>query len=123
MRYSFSKRTNILPLPNLSNIQLESYDWLLTEGIIEILEELGRIEDNSGRGWVLTLDKSKVDKPNLSLEEAIRTGRTYDAPWYLQATLTDPITKRVTTITKTEEKETNPFRKKLKNPDLIILLM
>lgn len=94
MRHSFSKRKNILPLPNLSNIQLDSYQWLLDEGIQEILDELGTVEDNTGRGWVLTLTDSKIDKPNLELDEAIRTGRTFDAPWYINATLTDPISKK-----------------------------
>ena len=72
MRYNFSKRKNILPLTNLSNVQLESYAWLQEEGIVEILNELGTIEDYTGRGWVLTLSDPQIDSENISIEEAIR---------------------------------------------------
>jgi len=94
MRYNFSKRKNILPLTNLSNVQLESYAWLQEEGIVEILDELGTIEDYTGRGWVLTLSDPQIDSENISIEEAIRAGRTFDAPWYLNAEIKDPATRK-----------------------------
>ena len=94
MRYNFSKRKNILPLTNLSNVQLESYAWLQEEGIVEILDELGIIEDYTGRGWVLTLSDPQIDSENISIEEAIRAGRTFDAPWYLNAEIKDPATRK-----------------------------
>ena len=94
MRETFLKRKIALPLPNLVGIQLESFNWLKREGLKEVLDELGTIEDNSGRGWVLTLSNPRIDKENLSIEEAKRTGRTYDAPWYVEATIEDPISKK-----------------------------
>ncbi len=94
MRESFSKRKIALPLPNLVNVQIQSYEWLKNQGLQEILDELGVIEDTSGRGWVVTLSKPTVDKENISIEEAKRTGRTYDAPWYVKATIEDPINKK-----------------------------
>ncbi len=99
MRYTFSKLKTHLPLPDLSSVQLESYNWFMKDGIHEILDELGVIEDYSGRGWVLSLTNPEVDKPNITEAEAIRTGRTYDAPWYLKTKLEDPINKK-----KTEQK-------------------
>jgi len=93
MRETFSKRKIALNLPNLADIQLNSYNWLKTEGLKEILEELGTVEDSSGRGWVVTLSDPQIDKENISIQEAKRTGRTYDAPWYVKATIEDPITK------------------------------
>lgn len=94
MRHDFSKRNTILPLPDLLAIQKESFGWLKGEGLQEILDEMGRIEDVSGRGWVLTLSKPHIEKENISVEEAKRTGRTYDAPWYLTAVIEDPIKKQ-----------------------------
>ena len=91
--YNFSKRKDVLPLPDLSAVQLESYEWFLSEGIQSVLDELGTIEDTSGRGWVLSLSDSQFQSPNIALEEALRVGRTFDAPWYLKATLKDPINK------------------------------
>jgi DNA-directed RNA polymerase subunit beta len=93
MRHSFSKRNISLPLPNLIGVQFESYEWLKNEGLQEILDELGTIEDSSGRGWRLTLSDPKIEKQNLSVDDALRNGRTYDAPWYVKATLEDPIRK------------------------------
>ncbi len=92
--YSFSKRKNVLPLPDLSKVQIDSYDWLLKEGIQGVLDELGTMEDFSGRGWVLEMSKSRLDVPNFSLEEALHLGRSYEAPWYLTATIKDPLNKK-----------------------------
>lgn len=94
MRESFSKRKIALSLPNLVDVQLESYEWLKKQGLQEILDELGTIEDTSGRGWIVSLSKPTVEKENISIEEAKRTGRTYDAPWYVKATIEDPINKK-----------------------------
>ncbi|MFC1621956.1 DNA-directed RNA polymerase subunit beta [Patescibacteria group bacterium] len=94
MRQSFSKLKTSLPLPNLSDVQLESYEWFLKEGIVDILEELGPIEDYSGRGWTVTLTDPDIKKENLSVGEAIHSGRTYDAPWYIKATLEDTLNKK-----------------------------
>jgi len=73
--------------------QRNSYDWLKTGGLQELLDELGIIEDISGRGWILTLTKPQIEKANISVEEAKKSKRTYDAPWFLKATLKDPINK------------------------------
>lgn len=81
-------------MPDLKEVQLESYDWLLTDGINEILDELGVVEDYSGRGWVLTLSDPDIEEKNLTVQEAIHAGRTYDAPWYLKATLDDTVNKK-----------------------------
>jgi len=94
MRHNFSKRKNVLPLPSLADIQLDSYGWLKGEGIEEVLDELGVIEDYSGRGWVLTLSEPVVEKESITLGDALRMGRTYDAPWYLTAKIRDPISKK-----------------------------
>jgi len=94
MRHSFSKRKVALPLPNLISVQVDSYEWLKNVGLQEILDELGEIEDNSGRGWIIKLSQPKIDKENISEADALRNGRTYDAPWYVTATLEDPIRKQ-----------------------------
>ena len=99
MRHSFSKRKIALPLPNLISIQHDSFNWLSTDGLKEVLDELGTVEDNSGRGWVLKFSDHDIQKENISVEEAKRNGRTYDAPWYVKATLEDPINKIAELIT------------------------
>ncbi len=76
------------------DVQLESYAWFLKDGVKEILDELGTIEDYSGRGWVLTLSDPEFEKENMSVDEALHSGRTFDAPWYLKAVLSDQISKK-----------------------------
>jgi DNA-directed RNA polymerase subunit beta len=93
MRHTFSKRGIKLPLPDLSAIQANSYNWLKGDGLLEILSELGVIEDVSGRGWVLTLSNPNIEKPILDAKVAKKSGRTYEAPWYLKATIEDPLKK------------------------------
>ncbi|MFC1625134.1 DNA-directed RNA polymerase subunit beta [Patescibacteria group bacterium] len=94
MRETFSERKIALPIPNLVGVQLESYNWLRGQGLNEVLDELGTIEDTSGRGWIVKLTHPRIDKENISEEEAKRTGRNYDAPWYVKATIEDPINKK-----------------------------
>lgn len=94
MRHNFSKRKNVLSLPNLTTVQKNSYDWLLSTGFQNILEEIGTVEDYTGRGWLMSFSNPDVQKENCSLQEAIESGRTYDAPWYITATLEDPINKK-----------------------------
>lgn len=93
MRHDFSKRKKLQDLPNLIEIQHNSYNWLREYGINEVLDELGTVEDTTGRGWVLTLSDPTFDEENLTMEDALYKGRTYDAPWYVKATLEDPINK------------------------------
>ena len=99
MRYNFSKRKDALSLPNLSSIQLDSYEVLKSQGIAEILDELGTIVDYTGRDWTLAFSNPVIEKESLTEEEALYAGRSYDAPWYLKAILRDGTTKKQKTQT------------------------
>lgn len=83
-----------MPLKDLTGVQTKSFSWLLNEGIAEVLNEVGTIEDYSGRGWVLNFHDPSFEKPSITKDNAFFTGRTYDMPWYLKATLKDPIEKK-----------------------------
>ncbi len=91
MRYNLAKNSKKFPIPNLSSSQKESYNTLIKEGFNELLKEFGTIIDESGRGWELTFSNPTLEKPVISLEEAIRKGKSYEAPWYLTATLKDAV--------------------------------
>lgn len=75
------------PLPDLTQIQKDSYKWFFTEGIAEILGEVNPIQDSTGREWVLSFSNPRVERPVLSYKEALNKGVTYNAGWYLQVTL------------------------------------
>lgn len=94
MRISFSKPNVNFPLPNPITIQLDSFNWLVQEGISETLREVGEIHDTTGRGWALSFSNPRVDKPNRSEADAKRMGLSYDAPWYITATISKVGTKQ-----------------------------
>lgn len=94
MRHVFSKRKISLPLPDLTSVQLDSFAWLQKEGISEVLSEMGKIEDYAGRGWHLSLSHPTFGKPNITIMDALKIGATYDAPWYVDALLEDPVAKK-----------------------------
>ena len=91
MRYNLAKNSKKFQLPNLSSSQKESYNALLKEGFDELLKEFGTITDESGRGWELTFSNPTIEKPAMNIEDSIRKGKSYEAPWYLTATLKDPV--------------------------------
>lgn len=91
MRYNLAKNSKKFPLPNLSSSQKESYNSLIKEGLTELLNEFGTIVDETGRGWELTFSNPTLEKPTITIEEAISKGKSYEAPWYMKATLKDPL--------------------------------
>jgi len=68
-------------------VQKDSFDRLLKEGILEVLEETNPIQDYTGRGWELRFTKPKFGKLKVNKEEALKKGVTYSIPWYLTAEL------------------------------------
>lgn len=76
-----------MPLPDLSAVQKESFERLLSEGVAEVLEEINPIQDYTGRGWELSFHKPRYGKPRITKEEAIKKGLTFSFPWYLTAEL------------------------------------
>jgi len=93
MRINLSKSPKKFPLPSLDQAQKSSYQDFLERGISEVFDEIGPFIDPSERGWVLSFSNPMVDvnKPNISLKDAILKGKNYDAPLFITATLEDPI--------------------------------
>ena len=94
MRVNFSKQQVKFPLPDPIEIQKNSFNWLLEKGLKETLEEVGEIHDNTGRNWMLKFSNPRIDQHNRSVDEAKSKGLTYDAPWYITATLSQIGTKQ-----------------------------
>jgi len=93
-RVNFSKKISFdFPLPNLSQIQQESFEWFLKNGVDEVIKEIFPVEDTTGRNWELTFKNPRYEKPNKTVEVAERTGSTYDVPWYLDVEIRDKLTK------------------------------
>ena len=48
MRMSYSRQKEVLQMPNLIEVQKDSYKWFLEEGLKEVFEDISPITDYSG---------------------------------------------------------------------------
>jgi DNA-directed RNA polymerase beta subunit len=76
----------ILPLPNLIEIQLESYEWFLKQGLRELFDSFSPIEDYTGNIALEFMDYT-IAEPKLSLDECRERDATYEAPLYVKVRL------------------------------------
>ncbi|MGL5718165.1 MAG: DNA-directed RNA polymerase subunit beta [Paraclostridium sp.] len=79
-RISYSKIKEIADVPNLIEIQLDSYKWFLKEGLKEVFEDISPIEDYTGNLILEFVDYSLDDKPKYDIEECKERDTTYCAP-------------------------------------------
>ena len=68
-RMSFSKIKEIADLPNLIEIQVDSYKWFLEEGLKEVFEDISPIEDYTGNLILEFVDYSLDEKPKYDIED------------------------------------------------------
>ncbi len=80
------KNQNLIPL-DLLDIQKDSYQWFLTEGIAELISEISPIEDFTGKNWKLFLGKHFFGNPKRTVKEALQKGLTYEAPLMIETKL------------------------------------
>ena len=83
------------PLPNLIEVQINSYNWFLSEGIRELLDELNPIEDFTGKNLVLEFKEFSFEDPKLTAEESRDKNLTYKALLKVRAVLTNRVTGEV----------------------------
>ena len=60
---SFSKIKEIADVPNLIELQVDSYKWFIEEGLKEVFEDISPIEDYTGNLILEFVDYSLDDKP------------------------------------------------------------
>ena len=94
-RRSFGKETAQFPLPNLIEVQIDSYNWFLSEGIRELLDELNPIEDFTGKNLTLEFREFGFEDPKLTAEEARDKNLSYKALLKVRAVLTNRVTGEI----------------------------
>ena len=101
-RRDYSKVSGKLELPNLVEIQTDSFEWFTKEGIKEVFEEIYPIE-NYGKNIKLNFLRYHFDKPKYDKEESMYRECNYAAPLYadMELEITDSTTGEI--VTKTEE--------------------
>ncbi|KKQ79080.1 MAG: DNA-directed RNA polymerase subunit beta, partial [Candidatus Daviesbacteria bacterium GW2011_GWF2_38_6] len=86
-RKYFTKQSAFTPQLNLIQLQLDSYNWFLQEGIKEVLSEISPVEDFTGKNWTLELGSFAFGKSKYTPEQAKEKGVTFDAPLRIEAIL------------------------------------
>ena len=81
IRMSYSRRNEVLEMPNLIEVQKDSYDWFLTDGLKEAFDDISPIEDVSGRYCMEFIGHQlcREDK-KYTIEECKERDATYAAP-------------------------------------------
>jgi len=77
---SFSKIKEIADVPNLIELQVDSYKWFIEEGLKEVFDDISPIEDYTGNLILEFVDYSLDDKPKYDIEECKDRDATYCAP-------------------------------------------
>jgi DNA-directed RNA polymerase subunit beta len=78
-RKSFSRLKHVLDLPNLIDIQRESFDWFLREGLRETIDDISPIEDYTG-SLAVEFGDYRFGEPQFSIQECREKDLTYQAP-------------------------------------------
>jgi len=94
-RLFWGKKYKKLPKLDLIALQKESYDWFLTEGIKQALEEISPIEDYTGKRFALVFEKHTLGSSRCIPKEALKKRITYDAPLKVTSRLTNKKTGEV----------------------------
>ena len=86
-RMSFGKINEALEMPNLIEVQKNSYQWFLDEGMKEVFRDVAAITDYNGNLVLNFVDFSIDDTPKYSVAECKERDVTYAAPLRVKATL------------------------------------
>ncbi len=80
---SFAQTSTVLDVPNLIQVQLDSFEWFKTDGLKELFEEISPIEDFPGGRFQLTFEGHHFEEPKQSEEECRERETTFSAPLYV----------------------------------------
>ena len=95
VRMSFSKIDEILQMPDLLEVQKNSYQWLLDKGITEVLQDVSPIVDYSGNFVIEFVGYSIDSTPKYPVEECKARDVNYAAPLRVTVRLTNKSTGEV----------------------------
>ena len=86
-RMTFSKINEVIDMPNLIEIQKDSYAWFLDQGLKEVFEDMSSITDYTGNLVLDFIDYRLDDKPKYTVAECKERDATYAAPLRVLARL------------------------------------
>ena len=77
---SFAKHPEVIEVPNLVKVQLESFNWFKEEGLKRLFEEVSPIKDYTRNRLELHFEDYEFDAPKHTVAECLERGMTYSAP-------------------------------------------
>ncbi len=95
VRKSYARIREILEMPNLIEIQKNSYKWFLETGLKEVFTDVDAITDYSGNLELSFVDYTLEDTPKYSVEECKERDATYAAPLKVKVRLRNKETEEI----------------------------
>jgi len=86
-RKSFTKSSASMPMPDLIEVQKNSYGWFVEEGLRDLFDEISPITDFIGRDLELYFEDYYLDEPKFDEVESKKKNITYEAPLRVKARL------------------------------------
>ncbi len=86
-RMSFGRINEVMGMPNLIEIQKNSYQWFLDTGLKEVFRDIDEITDYTGNLVLSFIDYRMDDKPKYTVTECKERDATYAAPLRVTARL------------------------------------
>ena len=87
VRKTFAKTEDSIEMPNLIQVQKDSYDWFVKEGLGEVLKDISPIVDYTGNLVLEFFDYYMEEKTKYSLEEAKERDATYSTRLHVKVRL------------------------------------
>ena len=86
-RISYSRIDEVLSMPNLIEVQKDSYKWFLEEGLKEVFQDISPITDYNGNLVLEFVDFRLDSEPKFTIEECKERDTTYAAPMRVKTRL------------------------------------
>jgi len=93
-RKFFNDHKEVMPMPELIEIQKDSYKWFLEEGLVELFDEINPITDFIGRDLELYFEDYYLDEPKFNEVESRAKNITYEAPLRVKTRLVNKKTNQ-----------------------------
>ena len=82
-RRSYARIPTVLEAPNLVQIQLDSFQWFLREGLQELFTEISPIQDYNQKSMDLSFPRYEFQEPRHAVDVCRERDQTYAAPLYV----------------------------------------
>ena len=84
---SYAATNTVLDVPNLIQVQIDSFEWFKANGLQDLFDEISPIEDSPGARFELSLGDHYFEDPKYTEDECREKEITYSAPLYVTVTL------------------------------------